>query len=452
MHLHEIVQTIILFIIVLGFMVLIHELGHFLVAKFFGVRVERFSIGMPPRLFGFKYGDTDYCISALPIGGYVKMAGEYGAETTAAAPDDLNSKPRWQRILIALAGPCANFLLSFLLLFAVAHWHHEVDQYLNGPAVVDYVPKNTAAANDGMVAGDTIVQFAGVPNPTWQQILEESNFNLNHAIPLTYLHNGQQTTRTLTLTSADGEFTPENLAQLGLMPSEQSGPITVQVVSGNTPAERAGLKAGDQILSIDGVPIHSLLPLHSYLNDRAGAPSVLSILRDGKPMLLAVVPERVDSDPKAPQYQIGFQKTPAPVDVERMPWKAAVHQSLKDNRKGAGLILRVLQGLFTRHVSVKQMSGPVGIAQDIGLAWSMGTWPLLQLVSLISLNLGIFNLLPIPILDGGMILFLLVESLIRRDVNFEVKERVYQVAFVCIILFACFVLFNDITKLHVGGH
>jgi regulator of sigma E protease len=444
------IKVILEFAVVLGFMVLVHELGHFIVAKMCGVRVERFSIGMPPRLFGIKYGETDYCISALPIGGYVKMAGEYGAEATSTAPGDLNSRPRWQRILIALAGPFANFLLSFCILTVVAHYHHEVDQYLNGPAVVDYVPQNTVAARDGVAAGDTIVRYAGVENPTWYQILEESNFNLNRPVAFTYLHNGQKVTSSLTLTSTDGEFNIDNLGTLGLMPREQPEPIKVATVSGGTPAERMGLKPGDQILSIDNLHLHSVRPLHSYLNDRAGAPALLTVLRGGQTLTLAVTPERVDSDPKNPQYQIGFLPQASPVDVETLPLGAAVKQSLKDNSKDSQLILRVLQGLFTRHVSVKQMSGPVGIAQDISLAWSMGTWPLLQLVSVISLNLGIFNLLPVPILDGGMILFLLIESVIRRDVNFEVKERVYQVAFVCIILFAFFVLFNDITKLHVG--
>jgi regulator of sigma E protease len=178
----------------------------------------------------------------------------------------------------------------------------------------------------------------------------------------------------------------------------------------------------------------------------------LQILRKGQPMTIALTPELVSSDPRTPQYQIGITLQPIPVQVSQLPLADAFRQSAKDNRHDSTLILRVLKGLFTRHVSVKQMSGPVGIAQDISLAWTMGVWTLLKLVSVISLNLGIFNLLPVPILDGGMILFLVIESVIRRDVNFEIKERVYQVAFVCIILFAVFVLFNDITKLHVGGH
>lgn len=446
----DLLKVAVEFSIVLGFMVLIHELGHFIVAKLCGVRVERFSIGMPPRLFGVKIGETDYCISALPLGGYVKMAGEYGAEETAAAPDDLNAKPRWQRIMIALAGPMANFLLSFCLLTLVAHYHHETDQYLSGPAVVDYVPVHSAAARDGLVSGDVITSFDGVANPTWQRIIAEANFNLNRSVPFSYSHAGQQHSGTLAITGTDSEFTIDNLTTLGLIPREQSGALGVDSVSGNTPGDRAGLKSNDEIVSIDGLPIHSVRPLRAYLNDRMGAPVQLTVQRGGATLTLHLVPERVDTDPQNPQYQIGFLPKPTPVKVDQMPWGAAVHQSLRDNRRDSGLILRVLHGLFTRHVSVKQMSGPVGIAQEISIAWSMGAWTLLQLVSVISLNLGIFNLLPIPILDGGMILFLLIESVLRREVNLEIKERVYQVAFVCIILFAVFVLFNDISKLHLG--
>jgi regulator of sigma E protease len=448
----HIVQVILEFAVVLGFMVLVHELGHFIVAKLCGVRVERFSIGMPPRLFGFKYGDTDYCISALPIGGYVKMAGEYGAENTAAAPDDLTAKPRWQRILIALAGPCSNFLLSLCLLTIVAHYHHEVDQYLNGPAVVDYVPHATPAAQQGLASGDTIVRYNGVDHPTWEQILDESALNLNRSLPFTFEHNGQSKSGALTITSDESEFSPESLAAIGLIPRMQDGPIAVNSVAGGTPAARAGLEAGDQIVRVDDLAPHSLPTLHAYLDDRGATPATLQILRKGQPMTIALTPELVSSDPRTPQYQIGITLQPIPVQVSQLPLADAFRQSAKDNRHDSTLILRVLKGLFTRHVSVKQMSGPVGIAQDISLAWTMGVWTLLKLVSVISLNLGIFNLLPVPILDGGMILFLVIESVIRRDVNFEIKERVYQVAFVCIILFAVFVLFNDITKLHVGGH
>jgi regulator of sigma E protease len=440
------------FAIVLGFMVFVHELGHFIVAKACGVRVETFSLGFPPRLFGFKHGDTDYCISAIPFGGYVKMAGEYGTDPADAAPGDLTSKPRWQRILIALAGPFSNFILAFFLLSIVAHYHHEVDKYLNGPAVVDYVPADTPAARDGMAAGDTILRFNNVVAPTWEQVLEESALNLNRSLPITFSHNGQTLSRDLFIATDDaGDLTPDSLAAIGLIPREQDGPVGISSISANTPADRVGLRPGDQITRVDALESHSVRTIRAYLKDRNGAPAVVSILRNGRPLTLALTPELVPIDAHTSQYQIGFMPQPTPVDIVRLPVRAALHESLHENRSNSTLVLRIVQGLFTRHVSVKQMSGPVGIAQEIDLVARIDfPWPLLILMSTISLQLGIFNLLPTPPLDGGMIFFLVVESLIRRDVNQRFKDAIYQVAFVCVIAFMCFIIFNDFSKIHHG--
>ncbi len=450
----HILLVILEFIVVLGIMVFVHELGHFIVGKLCGVRVEVFSIGFPPTILHVQRGETDYRISAIPLGGYVKFAGEYGSDaSTAPAPGDLNSRPRWQRILIALAGPVSNFLLAFFLVTIVALYHFETDQYLTGPAVVDYVPLNTPAARDGISAGDTILSFNGINLPTWERVFEESVLNLNRPLPITFNHDGKIVSRSVDIASSNSsDFSADDMTAVGLIPRMQSGPIGVASVSGGTPASRAGLQAGDELERVDGLPMHSVLALHSYLKDRAGAPATLLVLRHGQPLAITLAPERIDTDPSDIQYQIGFLAQPAPVDVKQLPLGQAIAQSVKQNRHDSKLILRVLKGLFTRHVSVRQMSGPVGIAQDIGVAAAMGIWPLLSLMSLISLNLGIFNLLPFPPLDGGMIFFLLIESIMRRDVNQQVKDRIYQVAFICVIAFFFFVIFNDITKLHLGTH
>jgi regulator of sigma E protease len=439
------------FAVVLGIMVLIHEAGHFLIGKLFGVRIEIFSIGFGTRLIGFRRGDTDYRISILPLGGYVKFAGEYGTDPAEAAPGDLTSKPRWQRVLIALAGPFSNFLLAIFLLFLAAHFHHEVDKYLNGPAVVGYVPVNTPAAHIGLAAGDTILRFNNVNHPTWEQIFDESALNLNRALPISFTHDGQTVSQNLLIaTTESSEVSGDALSPSGLLPRMQPGPIGVDKVAGNTPAERAGLQPGDLIERVDNFEPHSVTTLHAYLKDRGGAPAVVSILRNGHPLTVNLTPELVNTDPKDPEYQIGFTARLSPVDIERLPLAKALKASLQENRKNSMLVMRILQGLFTRHVSVKQMSGPVGIAQQIDIATQMGIWPLIGLMAVISLQLGIFNLLPFPPLDGGMIFFLAIESIMRRDVNQRFKDLVYQVAFVCVILFMFFVIFNDITKLHLG--
>jgi regulator of sigma E protease len=434
--------------IVLGIMVLVHEFGHFAVAKLCGVHVETFSIGFGPRLFGWRRGDTDYRLSLLPLGGYVKMSGDVPGETPTGDPGEFNGHPRWQRVLIALAGPAANFLLSFGLLIWVGMCHHEVEQYLNGPAVVDYVPANTPAAQAGLTPGDTITSFDRHVNPTWTQIIEDCALNLHRSLPISFTHAGQTENSTLRIdTSSNDEFTPDSMPEIGLIPVMQSTPVTVMSVEGNTPASRAGLQPGDQLVRIDSMSLHSVSALLAYLQDRSGAPATLTLLRHGQQVQAIVSPERLPTGGEV-EYRIGFSPQPTPVDIQHLPLGAAIVQSAKDNLDDSTLILRVLKGMFTRHVSVRSLSGPVGIAQQIDLAVQYGFWTLLRLVSEISLNLGIFNLLPIPILDGGMILFLAIESVMRRDLNQEIKERVYQVAFVCLIVFAVFVIFNDITKLH----
>ena len=462
MHATHFLAVAIEFAIVLGIMVLVHEFGHFAVAKLCGVRVETFSIGFGPRLIGFRRGDTDYRLSLLPLGGYVKMAGDNPAEERrldesidvhgAAHPHDpaeFNARPRWQRVLIALAGPFANFLLSFFLLLFMAKFHHEVDQYLAGPATVDYVAQNSAASKIGIVPGDVITYFAKDKNPTWQRILEDCNLHLHHDVPVHFTHQGHevQTTLHIEYDGTNNEFMPQDLFALGLLPAMQPSVGVMNVTPGD-PAAKAGIEAGDELVAIDSVQVHSVATLLAYLRDRNGAPSIVHLVRHGQPVDLSVTPQKIDSGGDT-QYRLGFQPAPLPVQVVELSLPEAIKQSVKDNRDDSTLIVRVIKGMFTRQVSVRSLSGPVGIAQQIDLATQMGAWTLVRLMSTISLNLGIFNLLPMPLLDGGMIVFLLIEAAMRRDLNQTIKERVYQVAFVCLILFAAFVLFNDITKLHI---
>lgn len=445
----HVLEVIVRFGIVLGFMVLVHELGHFVVAKLCGVRVETFSIGFGPRLFGFRRGETDYRISLLPLGGYVKMTGETPGESTTGDPGEFSAHPRWQRVLIALAGPCANFLLSFLLLVFIGLYHHEVDEYLDGPATVDYVPLNSPAAHDGLAAGDVITVFNGKAHPRWSDIFNECALNEGRTVSFTFTHNSTETNSSLPcLFDKKNPTFAGVMLPAGLLPRMQPQPLDVDAVASDTPAQRAGLKAGDKILRMDNFEPHSADPaLVTYLHDRNGAPSVLTVLRNGQTLQLPVTPEKMPTRTGDVDFRLGFSNRLPPTKVVRLSLPAAIKQSVSDNLEDSTLILRILKGMFTRHVSVKSLSGPVGMAQQIDLAAQNGIWTVLRLTSSISLNLGIFNLLPIPILDGGMILFLLIESVMRRDVNQDIKERVYQVAFVCLIVFFVFVLFNDITRL-----
>lgn len=452
MPIPHLLAVVLEFIVVLGIMVLVHEFGHFAAAKLCGVRVEVFSIGFGPRLFGVQYGDTDYRIAILPLGGYVKMAGEYGGSGAAAAPDDFPAKPRWQRMIIGFAGPLANFILAFLLMTLLSHYHHEVDQYLSGTAQVDYVLSGTPAAALGIRPGDTILSFNGQANPSWEKVGEECALHMHETLPLTFTHDGQVQSGSLNLsaTGIDNPTDPMALfTALGLLPREQDTAIRVTDVTADTPAARAGLKPGDQLLRVDQFAPHSVPVIQAYLRERNGAPATILVQRGNEQITLNAVPEKLAAC-GGTQYCFGFSYVRPPVAVEQLPWSDALAEAYKSNRDDSTLVVRVLKGMFTRQVSAKQLMGPVGIAQQIDVATQLGPWTLVRFMATISIQLGAFNLLPFPPLDGAMIGFLLIESLMRRDVNEALKERIYQVAFVCLIVFACFVFFNDITRLR--GH
>jgi len=444
-------STVIQLAIVLGIMVLVHEFGHFAVAKLCGIRVEVFSIGFGKRLFGFRKGDTDYRISVLPLGGFVKMAGDNPGEAPTGDPGEFNAHPRWQRILVALAGPVANFILALGLMTGVSMLHNEVQEYLSGPAYTDYVPVNTPASHTGIRPGDTIVHYDTVENPTWEEVATRSLLNINQNIAFSYVHDGKRVDTKLFVESKGG---PDNfsLDRVGLIPKMQNIPVQVDSLEPNMPSERAGIKPQDKIVSIDGLQLHSVPALLAYMQDQAGKPASLVIARDGKTFPLQITPELADVGDGTKDYRLGFHPVQPPVKVEHLSFGKAVKSSWDFNKKGSLLIVEVLKRMFTRQVSVRSLSGPIGIGQQIHQAASMPGWaPLIGLMAYISLNLGIFNLLPVPILDGGMILFLLVESVLRRDLNQQLKERVYQIAFVCILVFAAMVIFNDISKLGIFG-
>ena len=449
-------------LIVLGIMVLVHEFGHFAVAKFFKVKVEVFSVGFGKRLFGFRRGETDYRLSLLPLGGYVKMKGELGGDGTIPVsgsdpadnervvdPGDLNSKPRWQRILIALAGPVANFILALVLMTGLYMMHNEVDAYRSKPADIDYVTQNSPAASAGIQPGDRIVHFDNRNNPTWDDLWLRVEVNLGQKVPVTVLRNGERINTTLQVTSPrdPDDF---SIGSLGLVPKMQPTPIVVHAVEPNMPAVKAGLKAGDKILSIDGHELHSASAILAYLQQNHGAPVTLKVQTGATVHDLQVTPQIADTGDSGKVYQLGFETEPPPFHVQKLALPAAMIQSVKFNVKNSSLIIEVLHRMVKRQMAVQNLSGPIGIARETGLAATSPGWqPIIALMTVISLNLGIFNLLPIPILDGGVILLLMIESVLRHDLDQKFKERIYQGAFVLLLLFAAFVMINDITKLPI---
>jgi regulator of sigma E protease len=436
-------------LVVLGIMVLVHEFGHFAVAKLCGVRVEVFSIGFGKRLFGFRHGDTDYRLSLLPLGGYVRMSGEAPGEETTGDPGEFSAHPRWQRILIGLAGPVCNFLLALFLMTGFYMMHNEVEAFRSQSANIDFVSDHTAAANAGLKAGDLITRYDLVVNPTWEQVSLRSALNVGQTIPVEVNRAGKSVTTQLSVPQPSGsdDF---DFDTVGFVPRMQEEPITVRQIEPNMPAAKAGLQAGDKILSVDGLTLHSVDAMLAFLQQDNGKPIQLSVERDGKTSQISLQPVMADAGSGHKLYRIGFAPNLPPFKIQQLPLPEALHQSVKFNLRYSGLIIEVLHRMVTRHFAVQDLSGPIGIARQTGLAVEQPGWqPIIGLMSIISLNLGIFNLLPIPILDGGVIVLLLIEGIMRRDLNQEFKERIYQAAFVVLLIFAAFVMFNDISKLQV---
>ena len=435
--------------VVLGIMVLIHEFGHFAAAKLLGVRVEAFAIGFGRKIVGFTSGGTSYQLNLLPLGGYVKMAGELPGEThNNTDPGEFQNHPRWHRVVITLAGPIANFILSIGLMTGLFMAHHEVEDFISQATIADYVSPGSPIAATGMKPGDRIVHIDSIENPTWLDVEQRSSLDLTQKTPFSYLHDGKRVDTTLDINFKGRQQDYDPSPDLGIVPLMQDGPIDVLHVTDKMPAQRAGLQAGDKVVAVDGNRLHSVQALLAYLKDGAGKPVVLTVDRPGesKPLDLNVTPVYADAQ-EGKTWQTGFNPGFPPTHVDHLSLVQALGTSLDYNVKNSRLIFEVLQRLLTRQVSVKSLSSPIGIGVQVHQAFEMSGWlPIIQTMAMISLNLGIFNLLPIPILDGGMILFLAIESILRRDLNPRFKERVYQVAFVCIVLFAAVVIFNDITK------
>jgi regulator of sigma E protease len=456
---HEVLVDVAAFIVLVGVMVVVHEFGHFAVAKLCKVRVEEFSFGFGPRLFGYKHGDTDYKVCLLPVGGFVKMAGENFSELTDAAtgtatvapPEDpgaLTSHPRWQRMLIGFAGPFANFVLAFVLMVFYFGWLNEVPANEVKSTTIEWVAPGSAAAQAGFETGDIIRHFDTGNNPDWEDIYDHLKLNADQTIPVTVERGGQTLQLNLHVLAAakSDDFDP---GDEGILPQFLLGSIGIQEVQPGMPAEQAGLRGGDAIQSVDGHPFHMVTTLLAYMKAGEGKPLTLVIVRNGAALAPIVArPAKIQNG-----WKLGFIASAPPYRNDPLPIGKAMVKSKVFCADKSLMIFEVLGGLFTHKVSVSQLAGPVGIARMAGDAAETKGWASkIGLAGMISLNLGILNLLPFPILDGGMIFFLLIESAIRRDISIPIKERIYQAAFVVLVGFFVFIIFNDITKLPLFTH
>jgi regulator of sigma E protease len=425
-------------LVLIGVMILVHELGHFWAARAFDVKVEVFSFGFGPRLFGFRRGETDYRFSLILFGGYVKMSGEQPGEQETDDPRALSHKPRWQKLIIAAAGPFMNVVLAIAVLTGLFMVSYE--KILNeGGAVVGHVVPDSPAAKAGIQAGDKIVRLNGKDNPDWEEIFTKEIEGAQRNLSVTIERNGRQFPVSVTPVLDEKEG-------LGSAGWEGQNEIQVGSVTEGYPAFSAGFKKGDLLVKINNIPIHSRFTLPEVIRKSDGKPVTIEYVRDGGHHTVTLKPVFKNPDGTA-RWMIGVQSDiKLNIQKTKLSFPDALHESLVQNGKNASLIVEFLRGILERRMSAKNLSGPIGIAQYATQAAEEGPSAFLMLMSVVSLNLAIFNMLPIPILDGGMILTLLIEMVMGRDLSLNVRETMLKVGFVFLMMLVVFVIYNDIAK------
>ena len=438
-------NTLIGIFLVLGLMILVHEWGHFIVARFFGVRVDVFSIGFGPRLFGFKWGATDYRISALPLGGYVRMAGQDLSEVDSndvaptGAPDELMSKPRWQRALISFAGPTVNLIMPLLLLggfYAIKGLPYPA--YLDKPIVLSGLPQTSPLAKAGVADGDLVVSVNDVPTPTWSKA---NSYLLQAAqdgvLRLKIDHQGTQ--KVVEIKATDVRETDRVFGNPPI-------PALVRPVDRGMPASRAGLKRGDLIASVNGKPVRNWFDFYEIITHSNGQVLNTVVKRNGSETNLTIHPVWNKDEEGVSAWRIGV----APEGdwaFKPMTLSASVKEASDETLGASVKLFGVIGRLFSGKLSVRQLRSFVGIAALAGQAVEEGPVDVINMMAMISLNLGILNLLPIPILDGGNILLLTMEGIRRRDFSLAFKERFVQVGLVFLLVFFAYVMYNDVMRM-----
>jgi regulator of sigma E protease len=426
--------TILAFLFVLGVLVFIHELGHFLAARRLGVRVLTFSLGFGPKLLKVKRGDTEYCISAVPLGGYVKMAGESVEDARTGAPDEFLSKTKWERFQVLIMGPVMNLLLALVVTAIVLAQGADVPAYQDDPPVVGAVAPGSPAERVGIVRGDRILTVEGENVPTWDKLFLAIGTRPARDIQLTLLRNGQ----TMSLDVKTDSQTRYEVGDIGVMPDVH--PLVGSVLAGD-PADDAGIKKGDVVTAVNGVAVIFGRQLVEATSRNAGKPIDITILRNGNEQHFTVTPEK-----RGDRGLIGITITEATKQFKPGPVEA-VKLSFERNIELTRLIFRTLGGLFVGNTSPRQLMGPVAIAQLSGESAQAGWIALFSLMASISLNLGLLNLMPVPVLDGGHILIMALEGIARRDFSIQVKEKMLLAGFVLLMMLMVTVIYNDLTRI-----
>jgi regulator of sigma E protease len=432
------ILSIVLGLMVLGILVFIHELGHFLVAKWCGIRVLAFSLGFGTPLYKRTAKGTEYRIGAVPFGGYVKMAGENPEEESAGASDEFRSKPVWQRMLVAFAGPLFNYVSAFLMLWIMFIAGTERPLYLERP-VIGSVRDSSIAAVAGLLPGDSIISINDRPVPDWEYV-ETSFAQQERKYSLVVIRNGEKHSAQMAFKHS-GPSIPKDPTG-GMLPPL---PAIVAEVIPSSAASKAGLRKGDLIRTIDGKPIHSWFEVVSTMEQYKGG-STMSILaqRDGGEIGVSLTPQ---FDSTAKRYLIGVRVSEGKGRIIRYAPVQAVSKAVDKGWEFTTMIFDVLGKLFSQKVSANQLSGPLGIIPASGFMALQGLAPILSFMALIGINLAVLNLLPLIITDGGLIFFLLIEAIRRKPLSLKTQAAFNRVAIAFFLALFIFVSFNDVRRL-----
>ena len=437
------------FVLILGAAVIIHEFGHFIVAKLLGIRVETFSVGFGKRLFGRKWGTTDYRVSLIPLGGYVKLGGdesnaglEEGTDEEIPAGERFDLRPRYQKIMVAVAGPVMNVLTAIAIPMVGAMTSGAP---VMPPPVVRTVQQGGAAEAAGVLPGDRIVSFNGREDTEWEKIKNDAMLKPEKPIPLVVERDGQRVP--LTVTPQKEVLEGETYGVLGIIPDYGDVPVAIVQVEQNTPASEAGLAPGDRILSVGGETVRSAEQVVQYIHDHPEQAIALAIEKEtGERKDLQVTSRKLNDG----RVRLGI--VPAELSpIRKLGPADALSYAVAHNLEMLRVTGLALKLVFTGDRSMRDtISGPIGIAVVSKKAVEEGGFEGgMRILGFLSLNLGIFNLLPIPVLDGGMIFMLLVEAVLGlagMTLSMRMRERIQQVGFVFLLLLMGFVIVNDLTK------
>lgn len=430
--------TTLSFIIVLGVLVFVHELGHFLVAKALGVGVDRFSIGFPPKMFGFRYGETEYCISWIPLGGYVKLRGEDPGETVD--PDDpslFSTRPPRQRAGIVAAGPIMNLTLSFILMPLVFMIGMNIPAFFESPVQVAWVVPDSVADAAGIKKGDHLIRLENREITNWEELFEAAAIATSDEVPLVINRDGERLSIVIPVEDL------KNGNGLGILPPLE--PVIGTLAPGY-PAIKAGLKVGDRILSVGGLPVSHWNEMAQIIHGSPGKSVTIEVDRGGEHLSLAVVPQL---DEKSEQGLVGISPDNEMI-ARKFPFVESVKRGFKRNLELLGLTFKFIWDLVTFNTSLKLLGGPIMIFQVTGEVAKAGIPEFIAFMAFLSLQLGILNLLPIPVLDGGHLLFMGLEGIKGRPLEPRYREMAQKIGFFLLILLILVVSYNDILRILSG--